>query len=150
LLCNIFAEKGKQVKVISKPRPEAAIPQDNVEWLDSQELTEIIGEGLELKAVKLSTGKAIGCSQVLFLGNYKPNTEFLKDTPVRLIEDYVWVDDKLQTSLENIFACGAVCRQDGFSGVGKSWDEAHREGVLAAENLINLLERGRIPCQPMS
>jgi len=140
VISQIVAAKDKEVKVISVAPPQGFIPSDKIEWIDSLNLTEIIGDGLELKAVKLSNGKAIGVSLVLFCGNRVPSSEFLKESGIKTDQDYIALDDSLRTNIENIFACGAVCGQ-------RDWDVAAGAGVKVAQNIIQLLERGKIACQ---
>jgi len=142
--------KGKTIKVISRDRPQNFTPTEKTEWIDGFDLTEIIGEGAELKAFKLSNGKAIGTSLVLFAGNYLPSTDFLKETELKTQAGYIIVDQNLRTNFENIFSCGSVCRNENNLTQQKTWDDAVNEGVLAATNIINLLERGEAPCQRTS
>lgn len=149
-LSQIIANKNKQVKVIAAAKPEGLQESDNLEWIDSLSLAEIIGEGSELKAIKLTSGKAIGASLVIFAGNFLPCSEFLKETEVKTKDGYIIVDETGRTNLENIFACGSVSKVEAFWDKQKTYDEAANEGRLVAQNLIAILERGKTVCQPMS
>lgn len=144
------SRKGKHVKVIARPRPEGIELGEKCEWIDSSDLVEIIGEGSELKAYKLANGKAIEASLILFVGPLTPCTEFLKDSSIRALENYIIVDELQHTNFENIFACGSVCSLEGSLGTQKSWDEACNEGIIVAKNLIASLERGKQVCQQIS
>ncbi len=145
-----ISKTGKHIKVIASPKPaDVELPQ-NSEWIADSTLTEIIGEGAELKAYKLSSGKAIEASLILFAGNYKPCTEFLKDSQIRAEDGYIIVDELMHTNLDNIFACGSVCCLEDKLGESKSWEESCNEGVIVAKNLIASLERGSSLCQQTS
>jgi nitrite reductase (NADH) large subunit len=149
-LLEVIATRNKEIKIICKSSPESFIPQEKIEWISEAALTEIIGEGSELKAVKLSNGKAIGVSLVLFAGDYQPSTDFLKESGINIYKDYILVNQNLKTNFPEIFACGSVCKIENNLREQKSWEEASNEGVLVAHNLIAILERGKSICQPMS
>ena len=148
-LCEAISRKDKDIKIVSKPRPDSFIPAEKREWIDNFELTEFIGEGAELKAFKLNNGKAIGASLVLFAADFSPSTEFLKETEIKTIRGYLIVDDAMRTNFENIFACGSVCRKEDSLEREKSWEDAVNEGASVASGIANLLERGKNICQQM-
>ncbi|MBM3249346.1 MAG: hypothetical protein FJZ09_00660 [Candidatus Omnitrophica bacterium] len=148
-LSEVFAQKSKHTKVISAPAPEGFTPSEAVEWINDAQMSEIIGEGSELKAVKLSNGKAIGTDMVIFTGSYQPSTDFLKDTGIRTQNGFITVDECFRTDLENIFACGSVCQREGNPAQEKSWLDAQSEGIIVAKNLNESLE-GRILTCPTS
>ena len=91
---------------------------------------EIIGEG-QVQAVRLKEGKVIGVSAVIFINGFKSNIDFLKDTAINVQNDFIVVDERMRTNIENIFACGAVCGQ-------VNWDEVARDSAIIAENIISL------------
>jgi len=99
-----------------------------VEVINGEPL-EIIGEG-QVQAVRLKEGKVIGASVVVFAAGFKSNIDFLKDTPVNIENDFIVVDERMRTNIENIFACGSVCG-------GSCWDDAVRDSTIIAENIIS-------------
>ncbi|MDD5254851.1 MAG: NAD(P)/FAD-dependent oxidoreductase [Candidatus Omnitrophica bacterium] len=142
--------KAREIKIVSTPKPDSFVSDERVEWIEEAGFTEIIGEGSELKAVKLAGGKAIGTSLVIFSGPHAPRTAFLKESGIRLDpEGYVLVDERLRTNVENIFSCGSACRKEGAMEGIKSWEAACAEGAQAAVNLVSL-ERGVPSCQQTS
>ncbi|MEI6631465.1 MAG: NAD(P)/FAD-dependent oxidoreductase [bacterium] len=149
-LASIIAAKDKEVKVISGPQPQGFVALDKAEWIADLSVTEIIGEGSELKALKLSNGKVLAASLIIFCGNYTPSSDFLKETGINLEQGYIIVDDNMRTNLENIFACGSVCNKEGNITKEKSWEQAAQEGSIVAGVLNGLIERGKIPCQQTS
>lgn len=110
-VAEAVSEKYKvEVKLISRVGFDpASIPKD-VEIIHDP-LQEIIGEG-EVQAVKLSSGKAIGVSAVLFMDDYKSNIDFLKNTQIQIKDDLVVIDGWMRTNVENIFACGSVVQKN--------------------------------------
>ncbi|MDD5236262.1 MAG: FAD-dependent oxidoreductase [Candidatus Omnitrophica bacterium] len=145
-LGEIFLNKGREVKIISKPKPEVLPVSEKLEWIDDLELSEIIGEGAELKAIKLSNGKAIGVDLFLFVGNLIAASEFLKDTDLKTEEGYILVNDAFQANFEDIFACGSVARKQGMAEA-KSWEAVINEGQLVANKI---LEGRKLACQQTS
>jgi NAD(P)H-nitrite reductase large subunit len=102
-----------EVKLIStKGFDPASVPQ-NVEVINDS-LAEVIGEG-EVQAIKLSSGKAIGVSAVLYIDGYKSNVDFLKNTDIQVKDDLIVIDSCMRTSVENIFACGSVVGRDSVA-----------------------------------
>ena len=146
-LSQAIVSKEKQAKIISSPRPESFIASEKAEWLENLEVSEIIGEGAELKALKLNNGKVIGTSLVIFAGNCLPNTDFLKESGIKADEGYICVDEGMHTNIENIFACGSASKIENQPLKSKSWEDVVREGALAGSTIITLLERRNASCQ---
>lgn len=126
--CNRLAEvitaKDKEVKVISKE--SGLMPK------------ELIGES-QLQALKLSNGKVIGTSLVLFVGSYIASTGFLRETDIATLNGYIITDEFMRTNLENVFACGSVVKNESSIEKDKLWEDACNEGILASQNLIKLI-----------
>ncbi len=135
-ITEIVLAKKKEVKIVSKPRPEAFFDIEHAEWIEKFDLAEIIGEGNEIKALKLSNGKALGVDLVIAAGNYIPYSDFLKNSGVQTDNGYIVVDSLMRTNIENIFACGRVCKQ----GVV-------REANWSAQTIVNAINNGELSCQ---
>jgi len=101
---------GVEVKLISRKSFDPGLIPKNVEIIHDS-VKEIIGEG-QVQAVKLESGKAISISAVLFMDDYKSNIDFLKNTDVRVKDDFVVIDAWMQTTVKDIFACGNVVAKD--------------------------------------
>lgn len=135
-ITEILLAKGKEVKIISKPRPEAFFDVEHAEWIARFDLAEIIGEGDELKALKLSNGKALGVDLLIVVGNYIPYSDFLKNSGIEMDRGYVIVDSSMRTNIENIFSCGRVCKQ----GVV-------RDQNSAAQAIVSAINNKELSCQ---
>ncbi|RKY32955.1 MAG: CO dehydrogenase/CO-methylating acetyl-CoA synthase complex subunit beta [Candidatus Omnitrophota bacterium] len=144
-LCSRFlgasSVKDKHTKIISSPKPESFSAGENVEWLDNLEITEIIGEGAQLKAFKLNNGKVIATPLILFIGNYFAATDFLKESGIVTDQGYICTDEAMRTNIENIFACGSVSKIKNQLIKCKSRGDAANEGAKAASTIVSLLER---------
>ncbi len=108
---EVISEKYRvEVKLISRKTFDPGLIPKNVEIIHDS-VKEIIGEG-QAQAVKLASGKAISISAVLFMDDYKSNIDFLKNTDVRVKDDFVVIDAWMQTTVKDIFACGNVVAKD--------------------------------------
>lgn len=149
-LADILLAKGKEVKIIANPIPEGFVSNDAVEWIDTLNVSEIIAEGAELRAIKLSNGKAIGTSLVIFTSPMIASTDFLKETDVIRDSGFVVVDNTMRTNCERVFACGSVALIPQMPVVNKDKSAASSEGVLAATTILSVLEGSQSACQPTS
>lgn len=103
------------------------------------EPVEIIGES-QVQAVKLKKGKIIAASAVFYAGGLKSNIDFLKNADIGLNGDLISVNDQMQTTRENVFACGAVCSLNQQHNVSQSWDEVVAQSSLLAHQLLSALD----------
>ena len=149
-LVQIPMLKDKEVKIISKVKPDSFLPGPKQEWIEGLELSEIIGEGCELQAIKLNNGKVIGVSLVIFSGIQLPASDFLKGGDIKTENGYILVNEAMATNLENVLACGSVSKKSKSFLSAKTWDDAVKDGILAANNLLKIGERGNNLCQPTS
>lgn len=145
-LVELLLAKNKEVKIVARQILEPFTVKERLELLSGITPQELIGEG-ELQAVKLSNGKVIAADLALFLGPHRPNTNFLKDTDIRTENGYILANSLMQTSREEVFACGSACASEGGIRPDKTWETAKQEGILAAQGLLKTIERGNALCQ---
>ena len=89
--------KNKGIKVFTKTKVE-----------------EILGDG-KVRAVKLSSGEELETDLVIFSVGYRPNTAWLKDKGIRLMENgSIWVDEYMRTSVKDVFAVGDCAAHRSF------------------------------------
>jgi len=149
-LSRVLGSKEKELKIVSTPRPQGFVPSEPSEWIDGLSVAELIGEGSELRALKLASGKVIGTDLVLYAVQPLPASGFLEGSGVRIERGYVVVDGSMRTSLENVFACGGISVRENDTVRPKSWEEAVAEGKSAAEAIKSAIERGEPLCQQKS
>ncbi len=121
---------------------ENLLKDKRVEILFNKSIVEIFGNG-DVKAIKLDSGKVIGCGILILDKNLTPNTKFLENTEVN-ISPGIRVDEFLRSSVENIFAAGDVLNRrdpkEEYFDFPNSWDIAVNQGSIAGENALKFLQ----------
>ncbi len=121
---------------------ENSLREKGVEIIFNKSIVEIFGNG-DVKAIKLDSGKVIGCGILILDKNLAPNTKFLENTEVN-INFGVRVDEFLRSSVENIFAAGDVlsrkASQEECFDLPNSWDRAVNQGRIAGENALKFVQ----------
>lgn len=90
---------------------------------------EILGED-KAKAVLLQDGRKITSDMVLFSAGVRPNLDLLKGTNVTTNKG-ILVNDRMQTSVENIYAAGDVVEFQGT--MMPLWSTATEQGKIAGK-----------------
>jgi len=113
------------------------LEENGIELLFGQDVTEVIGNG-DIKAVKLDSGKAIGCSLIVVGKGVQPNIDLVKDTEIKINEGII-ANKLLETSTPNIYTAGDVCESfdvtlDTYS-VNALWPVAVEQGRIAGANM---------------
>jgi thioredoxin reductase (NADPH) len=119
---------------------ERAFKNEKIDFLWNSVVVEIKGDNLlrsvVVKNVKTGELKEYEFDGIFIYIGYKPNTEFLKGL-VELDENgYVITDERLETSVPGIFACGDV-RKNALKQVSV----AVGEGAVAAESAEHYLDK---------
>lgn len=92
---------------------------------------EILGEKI-VSGVRLADGQEIAGDMVLISAGVRPNLKLAQDLGLQIGKGVV-VDDRLQTSENNIFAAGDVIEHRGiFYGI---WPASERQGEIAGINM---------------
>lgn len=113
------------------------LEENGIELILGEDAVEIIGNG-DVKAVKLDSGKVIGCSLVIVGKGVSPNTDLVKDTDIKVNEG-ILVNNLLQTNLPDIYTAGDVCESFdltlGKTSINALWPVAVEQGNLAGTNM---------------
>ena len=113
------------------------LEENGIEIITGQDVVEVIGNG-DIKAVKLDSGKALGCSLIIVGKGVSPNISLIKDTQIKVNEGII-ADTLLQTSVPNIFTAGDVCESFdltlGKLCVNALWPVAVEQGRIAGINM---------------
>ncbi len=121
---------------------ENSLRERGVEIIFNKSIVEIFGNG-DVKAIKLDSGKVIGCGILILDTKLTPNTKFLENTEVN-INSGIQVDEFLRSSVENIFAAGDVLSrknpQEECFDLPNSWDRAVNQGRIAGENALKFVQ----------
>jgi NAD(P)H-nitrite reductase large subunit len=144
-------KKNIDVKVIIKSRQvlsqmldataagfvQQRLEEHGIEVLLGQDAVEIIGEG-DIKAVKLDSGKAIGCTMVIVGKGVSPNIELVRETPLQVNEGVI-ASNLLETNIPNIYTAGDCCESFdptiGAYTINALWPVAVEQGKAAGANM---------------
>ncbi|HEY7772747.1 MAG TPA: FAD-dependent oxidoreductase [Marinagarivorans sp.] len=72
---------------------------------------EVLGDG-RVTGVRLRTGESLTCDTVLFCTGIRPEVTLARNAQLK-IQNGILVDDKLQTSMPDIYAIGECCEHQG-------------------------------------
>lgn len=113
------------------------LAENGMEIITATDVSEIIGNG-DIKAVKLETGKVIGCSLVIVAKGVEANLDLVKDTAIEKTQG-IRVNKYLETTIPNIFAAGDVCETFdltlGQPTQNALWPLAIEQGRIAGMNM---------------
>jgi NAD(P)H-nitrite reductase large subunit len=144
-------KRNLEVKVIIKSRQvlsqmldfesaallQKRLEENGIEIILGQDVTEVIGNG-DIRAVKLTSGKAIGTSLIVVGKGVSPNIEPVKDTEIKVGEGII-ANNLLQTNIPNIYTAGDVCESFdltiGRLSLNALWPIAVQQGKIAGANM---------------
>lgn len=113
------------------------LEENGIELIFGQDVTEIIGNG-DIKAVKLDSGKALGCSLVVVGKGVSPNIDLIKDTEIKFNEGII-AGNHLETNVPGIYTAGDVCESFdltiGALAMNALWPVAVEQGKIAGANM---------------
>lgn len=107
------------------------IAQLGIRVITSSGVREIFVDG-RVTGVRTFSGEKISCDTVLLSAGIRPNMELARNSGIQVASGVV-VDDRLSTSVENIYAIGECCehRSKTYGLVGPGLEQA----AVVAENL---------------
>jgi NADPH-dependent 2,4-dienoyl-CoA reductase/sulfur reductase-like enzyme len=105
----------------------------------SETVTEIIGENGVARVVKTQSGKEFYTDFILISAGIIPNSEIAKDAGIEIGKTgAIKVNKHMQTSIEDIYACGDCCEESHIVSGHQVWvplgSTANKEGRCAALN----------------
>lgn len=113
------------------------LEENGIEIVFGQDAAEIIGDG-EIKAIKLDSGKALGCSLVVVGKGVTPNIDLIKETDIKRNEG-ILTNNLMQTNVPNIYSAGDVCESFdltlGDNSINALWPVAVAQGKIAGANM---------------
>ena len=113
------------------------IQEKGIEIVTGMGVSEVLGNG-DVKAVKLDSGKVIGCSIVVVGKGVAPNIDLVADSGIETTEGII-VNENMRTNIENIFAAGDVCETYDPAldkrVVNALWPNAVEQGRVAGANV---------------
>ena len=129
-LAGLFSSAGRTVKLLLKEGGEFSnLPGDNPEVLCGTDIEEIIGEGKELKAVRLSGGKIVEAASVIFCRRGNPCMDFAAGGEAKIENGRIKTGGNLRAGVDNVFACGEAAAESGA-------EDARLQGIRAADEIL--------------
>jgi NAD(P)H-nitrite reductase large subunit len=99
-----------------------------VTFLLAKKVVDTKGSAEKITSVELESGESIPCDMVILAVGVRPAIGFLEGSGIKT-ERAIVVDDKLQTNIPGIYACGDAA---GLSGI---WPNAQIQGQLVGRNI---------------
>jgi len=119
---------------------EAVTQHEKILVHSSCEVVEIFGttgvEGVQVKHLADQTTCHIPCTGLFAYIGLKPSSDFLPDDIERDKDGHIITSTKLMTSMQNVFAAGAV--RQGYGGM---LEHAIQEAKVAAQQCLLFLSR---------
>ncbi len=104
----------------------------NIELILNNEIKSLIIENDTFKGVKLNKRELKVSALFLYIG-FRPNTDFLEKTDIKLEDGYIIVNEKGETNIPGVYASGDVIKKDIYQLIN-----AASEG---AESVINITKK---------
>lgn len=108
-----------------------AIENFNIKLFLNTQISEVIGKD-KVESVKTNNGDNIHCNMVIYSVGIRPNKSLTENTPINTNLGVV-VNNKMQTSIENVYAAGDVAELEGK--IGGLWSVALEQGKTAGYNM---------------
>lgn len=107
-----------------------SIDKSGVEIILGDSVEEITGSE-KVSGVRLKSGKSIAADIVLFSVGIRPNKQLAESAGINTDKGII-VNDKMETSLKDIYACGDICEYKGK--IYGNWPAAVEMGKIAGAN----------------
>lgn len=113
---------------------EKAKDKSNIEFLENRIITKLNLREDKLDSIVLDNDLVLKVDGLFEAIGSIPNIDYLKSLDIDIDNDYIIVDDKMQTSIEGIYASGDSIKKDLYQVV-----TASSEGAIAANAIIKYL-----------
>ncbi len=113
---------------------EKAKDKSNIEFLENRIITKLNLKEDKLDSIVLDNNLVLKVDGLFEAIGSIPNIDYLKSLDIDIDSDYIIVDDKMQTSIEGIYASGDSIKKDLYQVV-----TASSEGAIAANAIIKYL-----------
>lgn len=116
-----------------------SVSNGRFEIYTSELVTEFSGDNSGVNTVRTGSGKVLDVDMVIIAAGATPNVEIAKEAGIHIGETgAIKVNDRMQTNLEDIYACGDCVEENLIISNTKIWmplgSNANKEGRTAAIN----------------
>lgn len=84
----------------------------NIELILNNEIIKLQEENDKLSKVILKDGRELEVKGLFIYIGFKPNTDFIKNTDIKMKDEYILVDKNGKTNIDGIYASGDVTKKD--------------------------------------
>lgn len=109
--------------------------KNNIEFVTNANVISLISDGKKLCGIKLDNAQDISISGLFEAIGNVPTVDYLKSLDIKTLDDYIIVNDKMETSVKGIYASGDAIKKDLYQVV-----TANGEGATAANAIIKYLK----------
>jgi len=127
LLSRQVDEEGAQIF-------NAAIDKTGIKILKSADAEEILGD-TKASGIKLKSGEILPADLILFSVGIRSNKELAEQSGIA-VKNGVIVNDKMESDIKDIYACGDVAEFNGK--VFGNWPAAMSMGKVAGSNAVGI------------
>lgn len=110
--------------------------RDNIKVIYNSVIEELIEDNGVLSAIKLNNNQIIKTKALFIYIGLIPSSYFTSKLGIKTEKDYIIVNDKMETSIKGIFACGDIIKKELYQLVS-----AASEGATAAINVIKYIKK---------
>ncbi|MGI6747421.1 MAG: FAD-dependent oxidoreductase [Anaerovoracaceae bacterium] len=123
---------GKQLDARGSQLLKEATEKSGIKVINNLGIEEIVGDG-KVAGVKLSDGTVVEGEMVILSTGIKQNIELAKDIGIETGRSII-VNEKMETSVEDIYACGDCAEYNGVNYA--IWGQAVEMGKAAGINAV--------------
>lgn len=109
---------------------DQAKEKENIEIRYNSVPTKFIEENNQLSGIEINNTKILKVSGAFIYIGYEPNNEILKDLLLEYEDNYIIVNQKMETNIDGIYACGDIIKKDLYQ-----LTTATSEGAIAAMSI---------------
>lgn len=109
--------------------------KQNINIKYNSTIQELIESNGILTGIKLDTGEILNASALFIYIGLIPTSYFLSKLGIKTQDNYIIVNDKMETSIKGIYACGDIIKKDIYQLV-----TAASEGATSAINVIKYIK----------
>lgn len=132
---------GNQLDEELAKRLEGELEAEGITVLTCANVEEVLGDG-RVEGLRFQDGRTIDIDSVLVSTGVQPNIDLVKDTKLATNRG-ILVNEKLETSIENIYAAGDVIELNGVT-LGL-WTAGLEQGRIVGSNMTGASKEYDVP-----
>lgn len=140
-VCMVVSSRyvlSQNIDAVAADIVTAHLRENGITMMLGTDVLEVIGREGRVAGVRLSDGRSVECQMVISAKGVKPNLELANSAGLSLHHG-VLVDDRMRTSLPDIYAAGDVAEAreiiNGEPTVLSIWPLAAEQGKVAGTNM---------------